>query len=113
MVVGMSGGYGAWPPQEPEPTLELRQSEPSRWEKLRGRLPASRPEGDAGATAQVDERSYGVPGSSGGPAPGGGAGGGGARGRGKRAGGAAGGGGGGGGRGGGGHRGGRPPPPRP
>ncbi|MBW8803005.1 MAG: LCP family protein [Catenulisporales bacterium] len=68
----MSGGYGAWPPQEPEPTLELRQSEPSRWEKLRGRLPASRPEGDAGATAQVDERSYGVPGPGGGPAPSGG-----------------------------------------
>lgn len=65
MVVGMSGGYGAWPPQEPEPTLELRQ--PSRWDKLRGRLPLSRGSGQ-GAAAQPDDRFYG--GSGPGQAPG-------------------------------------------
>src|SRR5689334_19521992 len=56
MVVGMSGGYGAWPPPEPEPTLELRQ--PSRWEKLRGRLPLSRTS-DQGTVLQPDDRFYG------------------------------------------------------
>jgi LCP family protein required for cell wall assembly len=71
MVVGMSGGYGAWPPQEPEPTLELKQ--PSRWEKLRGRLPVSRGSdpNDQTAVLSPDERFYG--GAAGGPhdAPGG------------------------------------------
>ncbi|WP_344662731.1 LCP family protein [Catenulispora subtropica] len=56
----MSGGYGAWPPQEPEPTLELRQ--PSRWEKLRGRLPLSRGAEGQGEVLQPDERFYGAPG---------------------------------------------------
>lgn len=65
--MGMSGGYGAWSPQEPEPTLELRQTEPSRWEKLRGRSPASRRGADGDGAAPVDERIYGVPGQGGEP----------------------------------------------
>ncbi|WP_344665230.1 LCP family protein [Catenulispora yoronensis] len=55
----MSGGYGGWPPQEPEPTLELR--EPSRWEKLRGRTPLSRGGAEQGGGAQSDDRFYGEP----------------------------------------------------